>query len=499
MKIIIRTDASTWIGSGHVMRCLVLADELKKRDYSISFVCLPQQGDMISYIETRGFSVLKLKELSQKIIPTHDADYEGWLQRSVIDDAEDFIDCVQSADLIITDHYAIDHVWQRIIIDKLGCYLVAIDDLVRTHDADLIIDQTLGRISNEYKGRAQILAGSDYALLAPKFFTLRERGLKKTLMKGKKRVLISMGGVDKPNSTLLALKALVGKVDADFTVLLNKQAPNYQEVKEWCLEHTNVTHCDFESDMANLMLQHDLAIGAPGTTSWERACLGLPSILIPLATNQLAVCDQLIKHDAIVKVSLDRINYDLLIAYKKIISQWDFFHINNLKLCDGVGATRVVMEISRLFESNKIRHLQLIKATEDDISLVYQWQSHPKTREYALNKSIPTWDEHKRWMVNKINDPKDYFYIVLDKTENKKLGVLRLDYLSEHNYVISIYMAPVEYGKGIASLVLKMIDDLHKNVTIHATVLENNVKSQKLFKKSGYIQIDNETYIRYAI
>lgn len=499
MNIVFRVDASIWIGSGHVMRCLVLADELKGRGYLVSFACLPQKGDMISYIESRGFDVVTLTTPAEYIQPSHEADYGGWLQRSVFEDATDFLSHIKSSDLVVTDHYAIESDWQKIVRAELGCVLVAIDDLARTHDADLIIDQTLGRGSNEYVGKARVLTGSDYALLAPNFLALREQGLNRTPPKEKARVLISMGGIDNPNATLLVLKALIGLVDASFTVLLNARAPHYQEVKAWCLKHDNVEHKEFESNMAELMLQHDLAIGAPGTTSWERACLGLPSILIPLAENQSMICAQLLDHQAILKVTLPEIQTKLLIAYDQLISNWASYHVNNIRLCDGLGLRRVVLEIQQISEPKAYSSLQLRRANRDDIDTVYRWQCHPKTREYALNVTVPSWDEHKQWMERKLESIRDYFYIVIDKQNDNSLGVIRLDYTEPGHYLVSIYVAPDSYGKGVAIAALNMVDALLPEMTLHATVLKDNLASQKLFQKANYTQLDAETYIRYPI
>lgn len=484
MRVIFRVDASGWIGSGHVMRCLVLADALKLRGYNIYFACLPQSGDMISYIEERGFEVIKLTPTKEPCTPKYEADYEAWLQRSFSEDALDFVQVVGKADLVITDHYAISQPWQKLVKQALSCFLVAIDDLVREHNADLIIDQTLGRKFTEYPGSARALTGSEYAILAPNFSSLRERAYTRQYPSAKPKILISMGGIDNPNATLRSLQSLVGNIAADFTVLLNPRAQHYQQVKCWCDLQGDVQHQDFEVDMAGLMLEHDLAIGAPGTTSWERACLGLPSILIPLADNQKTICAQLLLHKAIMKVSLEEIESRLLVIYQQAMSQWHELVVSNLKLCDGQGTRRLVLEIQQLIEPNDDANLQLVFATHEDIKTVYDWQCHPKTREFALNTEIPTWEGHQSWMKRKLATTTDFFYLIEDKVTGKKLGVLRLDKIEPKSYLVSIFVAPEAYGLGVATAALKMVDAIHPELTLHATVLECNKASQKLFKKS---------------
>ncbi|WP_210498442.1 UDP-2,4-diacetamido-2,4,6-trideoxy-beta-L-altropyranose hydrolase [Vibrio crassostreae] len=500
MKVVIRVDASLHIGSGHVMRCLVLADALKKQGYSIYFACLPQPGDMLSYIEGRDFHVLRLKAPNEPITPRYEADYPAWLQRPELDDALDFVQVVGSADLVITDHYAIGKAWQSHIQHALECFVVAIDDLAREHDADLIIDQTLGRDANDYVGRARPLVGSEYAMLAPNFASLREFAYSRTQPETKTKVLVSMGGIDNPNATLKSLKSLVGNVNAHFTVLLSPRAPHYQEVKAWCQRQNEVQHQDFEADMASLMLEHDIAIGAPGTTSWERACLGLPSILIPLADNQKMICEQLTVHGAILKVALDDIDTQLLLTYQKALSQWNDLYTSNLKLCDGLGIRRIALEIQQLVDPQLSSQLKLSLATHSGIRQVYEWQCHPKTREFALNRTVPTWEEHQNWMQRKLASNADFFYLVEDKVTGEKLGVLRLDRLEAKSYLVSIFVAPTSYGRGVATAALKMADVIHPDLTLNATVLKCNKASQRLFESAGnYVQSDPETFIRHPI
>ncbi|MGY5617791.1 UDP-2,4-diacetamido-2,4,6-trideoxy-beta-L-altropyranose hydrolase [Vibrio cincinnatiensis] len=500
MNIIFRVDASLMIGSGHVMRCLVLADELKLKGHDIAFACTPLEGDMRSFISERGFRVITLPAPKVIIISTHDADYESWLQKDVDVDAQDFLSSVSSADLVITDHYAIGEQWQERVKIALGCYLFAIDDLARRHFADLILDQTLGREATDYAdSKAIVLYGTEFALLKPAFAGMRERALSRTLPSDKPKVLISMGGVDTPNATLKVLKALAdGQVEAQFTVLLSPRAPYFQQVKDWCALRENVTHHEFVTDMAHLMLEHDLAIGAPGTTSWERACLGLPSIVIPLAQNQQLICTQLVEHKAAYDVDIEDISARMVGEYQKSLKHWSEIKDANFALCDGLGTRRVVLEIETLLGEGR-EDIRLVRASQDDIALVYQWQCHSETRKYALIPHTPTWDEHHRWMSKKLLSVTDHYYIVVDRASLSKVGVVRLDRLHAGYYLISIFVDPQSYGKGFAYKALCAIDAIHPDVMIQATVLQANVASQRLFKKAGYQQVDEETYIRQPI
>ena len=129
MKVVVRVDASLLIGSGHVMRCLVLAEELKRIGHDIFFACSQLKGDMRPFITQRGFEVITLCAPQRVITPEHDTDYVSWLQKKVCEDARDFLTAITSADLVITDHYAIGKEWQNLVTEALNCRMLAIDDL----------------------------------------------------------------------------------------------------------------------------------------------------------------------------------------------------------------------------------------------------------------------------------------------------------------------------------------------------------------------------------
>ncbi|BDR33085.1 UDP-2,4-diacetamido-2,4,6-trideoxy-beta-L-altropyranose hydrolase [Photobacterium damselae] len=499
MKVVFRVDASLLIGSGHVMRCLVLAEALSKKGHQIEFACSPLKGDMRAFISERGFNVITLAEPRRIIEPQHDADYEAWLQKSVTEDVQDFLAAVKAADLVVTDHYAIDAEWQEQIVTVLDCCLFAIDDLGRCHRADLVLDQTLGRSEADYtSSNTKVLVGSEYALLRMDFSYKREAALSRQLSDKSLRVLVSMGGIDTPNATLKVLKNLCSHINADITVLLSHRAPHFQQVNTWCLTQANVRHQEFVSDMASLMLDHDIAIGAPGTTSWERACLGLPNIIVPLAENQKLICDQLIKHNAAVYVDIKDIPLSLHCAFMRVLEGWSQFKEANLALCDGRGVRRVIFEIEQLV-SKKRNGVFLQYASQDDIALIYEWQSHPETRKYALTPNVPKWSEHQTWMSKKLQSISDYFYMVINRVDRRKVGVVRLDRMESGHYLVSIFVDPNCYGKGIAFQALNAIDAIHPDVTLHATVLKANIASQRLFKKARYQQVDEENYIRQPI
>jgi len=506
MNIVIRADSSVHIGSGHIVRCAVLAKELKSQGHSIRFAVRPQNGDSVGWIRYQGFDVCELPPPKEYVIPKNSSDYAAWLQVPIELDADQFILAVKCADLVIVDHYALGAEWENEVRNRLDCKIVAIDDLVRKHHAELIVDQTLMRSPDDYKAinsDTAILTGCDYALLNLQFAAKREDALEGNRFPIKPKILLSMGGIDKNNVTLQILKILQSGLSdkIQVTVLLGSKCPSYDEVKAFCSLNSDwIEHIDFTDDMAETMLAHSLAIGAAGTTSWERACLGIPSIIIPLADNQLTVARNLAAVNASILVEKENIITELVSAYKALIENWSAFRQENLKLCDGLGVRRVVQEINNLlFEQDAKLSIRLRLACENDIKQVFTWQCHADTRKYSLTTNRPSWEEHRQWMEQKLKSVEDFFYMVTFSEHDKSVAVIRLDRIKKAEYIVSIFVSPEHYGQGIGLKTLSYVDDIHKDVTLHATVLETNSPSQRLFMAANYQRISKDTFIRLPI
>ncbi|MGR5142805.1 UDP-2,4-diacetamido-2,4,6-trideoxy-beta-L-altropyranose hydrolase [Photobacterium sp. DNB23_23_1] len=505
MNIVIRADASLHIGSGHIMRCLVLADELTWYGHQVHFACRPQAGDMIDYILSRGYGVYQLSTPQHWQAPLHSADYAAWLQVSQQEDADSFIAMVDQPDWVIVDHYGIGKEWETAIKVAMDSRVMAIDDLVREHDCHLLMDQTLARGVEEYRPAVNpetvILVGCDYAPMRNQFSALRVRALERAEDMSAHRILVSMGGIDQPNATLSVLQALMvsGYSDIKVTALLSPKAPHYLAVKQYTESYPSIiTHIDFVEDMAGLMLAHTIAIGAPGTTSWERACLGLPSIIVPLAENQQTISHNLNEAKVAIPIEVEDIADQLDAGIERIITNYDNFRENAFSICDGYGAKRVASVISSFDQIKGGEQIILRKACHDDIKQVYDWQCLPETRKFALNSTVPSWEEHRSWMKKQVVNPHCLFYIA-EKYINGEffsVGVVRLNRQKSCCYLISIFVDPQYFGQGIASQCLSILDDIHPDIVINATVLKENTASQRLFSKAGYMQLTDETFQR---
>lgn len=299
MKITFRVDASLEMGTGHVMRCLTFANALKEQGTECHFICREHPGNLIPQLTQQGHKVHTLAYSTAATAPAnteHPLAHAAWLGSSQATDADlcqAIIETTQP-DWLIVDHYALDIQWEKAL--RPYCKkLMVIDDLAdRQHDCDLLLDQTFGRAPKDYlplvPQDCQLLCGSEYALLRPEFAQWRDYSLKRREQGQLEHLLINLGGVDKNNITSQILKALANSPlpkNCHITVVMGATAPWVEEVKHQAAQLPWPTQVKVGvSNMAELMANSDLAIGAAGATSWERCCLGLPTIMVVLADNQ---------------------------------------------------------------------------------------------------------------------------------------------------------------------------------------------------------------------
>lgn len=280
------------------MRCLTLADSLKARGHYSRFLVRPHDGHLVEHIRERGHAVVLLP-LGHTGGDEADPDgppHAEWLGGPWTGDASTSLAALKDAapDWLVVDHYALDARWEALLAPACGRMLV-IDDLAdRPHACDMLLDQNLGRCAADYAALlpagCETLIGQRFALLRPEFRALRTASLARREAPLLRNILVSMGGIDKDDATSAVLDGidaagLPGSVAV--TVVCGRDAPWLDRVRRRAARMRLPTEVLVGvSDMAERMLQADLAIGAAGGTAWERCCLGLPSIVVVLAENQ---------------------------------------------------------------------------------------------------------------------------------------------------------------------------------------------------------------------
>lgn len=296
MKVIIRVDASTAIGSGHVMRCLTLASRLKKENNDIYFVMRDLAGNLIELVEKAGFVVFILPCAKKQ---TDLNGYENWLTVKVAADAAETLSVVReklgTVDRVIVDSYAIDYRWER-ALREVAKEIMVIDDLAnRRHDADILLDQNFyldkdTRYNGLVPANCKLLLGPENALLREEFYTEKKRLRQRD--GSLKNILVFYGGSDLTGETTKAIQALVilrEKCHADFTVTVVVGLSNArrEKIKNLCQKYSYIKYLCQVNNMAELMNKTDLMLGAGGSTTWERLFLKVPALVTAVADNQV--------------------------------------------------------------------------------------------------------------------------------------------------------------------------------------------------------------------
>ena len=299
MRITIRVDSSLQIGTGHIARCLALAEELRKKGAKVEFFCLNLPGNVAHLASNQGF-------------PVHFLDS---------DPGEECARILQAAiprfDALIVDHYQLDASWERLVrphVDKL----LVLDDLAnRPHDCDLLVDPNFGekielRYAELVSSDCKQLLGPSYALLRKEFSEVRVRAeALRSPPSEIKHLLIFYGGIDLTDETTKTLDALdkLGRQDLSVDVVIGERNPQRDLIEKRLAGRAGYRCLIQVENMAELMLSAQLAIGAGGTNSWERCCLGLPSLVVSVADNQVLVC-----------LELDRSGYHFYLGHHSEVS-----------------------------------------------------------------------------------------------------------------------------------------------------------------------------------
>lgn len=354
MKVYFRADASIMIGNGHIMRCLTLAQELRKRGAACHFVTRAHHGHRADLIAQMGFE-LSLLSVPDDPAPASPPDHAAWAAVPWKEDLAESRAVIADADWLIVDHYALDARWQQGLGDRVGRVMV-IDDLAdRPHAAALLLDQNLGREAKDYDGLVpddcRILTGPRFALLRPEFASLRERSLNRRQTPQLEHLLITMGGTDAIDATSQVLRTLKSAQLPEalrISVVMGSRAPALERVSALAAHMPWPTEVLVDvRDMAALMTDADLAIGAGGSTNWERCCLGLPGIVVETAENQARSVAAMVEADAALGTGLlsEPGFVDRLLGAVRKMQNADFRAESSRRaaaICAGDGALRVV-------------------------------------------------------------------------------------------------------------------------------------------------------------
>ncbi|OMF91054.1 UDP-2,4-diacetamido-2,4,6-trideoxy-beta-L-altropyranose hydrolase [Paenibacillus sp. FSL R7-0337] len=293
MRFFFRVDGSAKVGTGHIVRCLALADELGKSMHEVVFICREIPDHFLKLIEKKKIFFIRheSKYLVGSIEDAH----------SLLEILNNKFDAIQE-DFLIIDHYGIGYDWESVLIKKIDNIMV-IDDLAnRKHLCNILLDTNLyDDPEKKYKGllppRTKKFFGPTYALLREEFLELRNEMIDKGLYVHESiNILVCFGGTDPTNETLKVISALELGIETDnefnLTVILGQANPNIDIIKNKCSLFERVKLLIQPPSMALEMSKADIAVCGGGTMTWERYCMGLPAFVIAIADNQIGIAQQ---------------------------------------------------------------------------------------------------------------------------------------------------------------------------------------------------------------
>ncbi|WP_158266802.1 UDP-2,4-diacetamido-2,4,6-trideoxy-beta-L-altropyranose hydrolase [Alsobacter soli] len=489
-----RADASPEIGAGHVMRCLTLAQALQAYGVACVLLGAPSTATWRREIESRGVAFVSLRLEAGALNVEREPSHSGWASWGQEADAAATAAALpRDPDWLIVDHYALDARWERLLRPHAP-RIAALDDLAnRSHDADLLLDQNLqtaGRYEGLLMSQARRLLGPRYALIRPAFAQAR-RG---ATLRGPqlRRIHVFMGGGDVGAPTLAAIEAVSGPAlrDAALDVVIGAANRGQEAIARALSGRDNARlHVD-TPDMARLMADADLGIGAGGGAALERCVVGLPSVTAPLAPNQEPGLRALEAQGATL-VAPSASAADLGSAVEALACSSDRrrrMEEAALSVTDGHGADRVAAALMAEAAGVTVR-----LARPNDAALLLRWRNEPSVRALSFSQDEITEESHLAWFSRALADPSAVVLIGL--VAGRPCGTVRWS-VNGDVATASITVAPETQGVGLGSRLLEAarLDPALPGQAqlLHAWVKPENQPSRRLFETAGYAPVSEE-------
>ena len=481
MKVVFRVDASVEVGFGHLSRCINLAEVLRSRGNEVLFVCRDDEAKSFRALEDRLFATVLLRMLAVGE-PV-----------SQLEDAQQTIQALQGErpEWLIVDSYTLDKNWERLMRPHVAKIAVIEDLSGRDHDCDLLLDQNYSERSAKsfeefVPNTCELLLGPRFALIGEQFQRLRMLKLK--LTPELKRIFVFCGGSDPQNLTQHVIDEVSCSELSNVAVDVVVGAQNKTFDREASLKlNANIEIHDAGGEFAQIMSIADLAIGAGGTTLWERMCLGVPSIVVSIAENQISACEKL-GRDGLVNylgaqssLKPGAIRNAVIDAKTKFASLFDQIERGQI-LVDGRGCERVAEVMCPSDESK----LALRLAKLDDCVEFFNWANDPAVREQSLSTSTIQWLDHKKWFFEKISSSTTEMYVM--EVSGLPIGQVRFDSIGDYAE-IDYSLDRITRGRGWSSTLLeKSIGEFRrrKSKLLRAVVKNSNKASRNALVKAGF-------------
>ncbi|MDD4136280.1 MAG: UDP-2,4-diacetamido-2,4,6-trideoxy-beta-L-altropyranose hydrolase [Methanoregula sp.] len=473
--LVIRADADARAGTGHLMRCLALAEAWQDAGGEAIFVSACAAPSLKTRLETEGFRII------------HPGDTTGTLfdARETTRIARE-----EGAVWIVVDGYQFGGEYQRAIKDS-GLSLLFIDDYGHAdhYYADIVLNQNVYADMSfypAYEPSTRFLLGTKYALLRREF--LNWPGRSRDCPETARKILITLGGSDPENVTLKVLEA-VKAVDADgleVTAVMGGANPHFDRIHEVVKDRPGFRLVENAMNMPELMAWADCAISAGGSTCWELLYMGVPSIVIPIAENQEPVAREL----RALQIALVPDKHTLNDPGKFAGTIAGFLQSKEVRrglaqrmarYIDGHGPARAIDAIHE-------EHIALRRAAISDCRMIWQWINDPPVRAVSFSPGPISLERHREWFSSALVNPDLVYYIAVDR-EGTPFGQARF-LVESGEATISMLVGPGHRGKSLGSALIRDATETFFRETgigtVKAFIKTGNEVSRKAFARAGY-------------
>jgi UDP-2,4-diacetamido-2,4,6-trideoxy-beta-L-altropyranose hydrolase len=477
MNLLIRADASVAIGTGHVMRCLALAQAWQDAGGRATFAMAESTAAIEARLAAECCEVLSVAAAAGSA-----------------EDAQQTISLARQweADWIVIDGYRFSAEYQR-VLKNAGFRVLAVDDYghAESYCADLVLNQNVSAHEALYVQRApatKLLLGAKYALLRREFAAWR--ACRREIADKGQHVLVMMGGSDPENLTARVMEAIAktGIEDLEAAVVVGGSNPHFEKLAEFAGKTGGkVRVLKNVGNVAELMAAADAAISAAGSTCWELCLLGLPALLIDVAENQTAVAKELDRRGCAIhvggrEVSAERIAEqlrNLLESQTMRRSLWERCR----QLVDGKGARRVVSVLRGEGD------LCLRRAQPEDCRLLWEWANEPGVRSASFSQEAISWETHAAWFSEKMAN-REGSVILIAEDAGTPAGQIRFDQRPDGDWEVDVSVAASMRGRGLGAEIiasgLRELRKEHPRAQVHAAIKPENAASRKAFEEAGF-------------
>lgn len=498
--MVIRADATTKSGIGHLMRCLALAQAWLNRGGKVTFLSCFENASLRHRIISEGFRLILMERM-------HPDPSDVW---QVINFLRTDVE-VNDLSWLVLDGYHFDPDYQA-LVRKDGIRSLVIDDynhLPRYH-ADILLNQNLGaeKISYTTDPNTICLFGPKYALLRTEFLQWEDRI--KDQSQRVSNILVTMGGSDPCNLTLKIVRALNQTRLRGFkiNIVAGPANPNIDVLKyeiesaaKAKIPTANRIHLHKSAKIPKLMAEADLAITAGGSTCWELCFFGVPLIVIVAAENQVGVASELNRAGAAISLGWheDVETADLASAVRELSCDPEKLRSMSMigtRIIDGKGCERILTLMDCLEKKDTDRNdIQIRKVSEEDADQLWKLANEAGVRRNSFNSDPIPYDKHIKWFREKLKSTNSVIYVL------EVSGILlaqvrydRKDDFAEIDYAVIPSFREKGFGTKILLMTWEMACRELGVRQVRGVVKEDNKASIFSFFNAGFEKLGNENY-----